>query len=243
MEVQHHPQVEKKNFKEYFLEFLMIFLAVTMGFFAESIRENISDGEHVKQLVRQLIQDLTKDRNMLKKIDSLETEVLAETDTLSHLLQEPAEKTDFKRIQDLTIASYSYFPFYPSLGAINAIKNELRIKQFSNSEIASKIDDYEWRMGVMIKIQDLKSDMIRNFIEPFFRLHFKPVNLDAALDHHPVPDGVIRNLSQNEMEQFSVDLVLIKNMNKDMISFNRQLRGQAQVLSEYAARQFHLENE
>ncbi len=33
MEVHHHPQVEKKNFKEYFLEFLMIFLAVTLGFF------------------------------------------------------------------------------------------------------------------------------------------------------------------------------------------------------------------
>ena len=32
MEVHHHPNVEKKNFKEYFLEFLMIFLAVTLGF-------------------------------------------------------------------------------------------------------------------------------------------------------------------------------------------------------------------
>ena len=40
MEVHHHPNVEKKNFKEYFLEFLMIFLAVTLGFFAENIREN-----------------------------------------------------------------------------------------------------------------------------------------------------------------------------------------------------------
>ena len=33
MEVPHHPDVEKKNFKEYLLEFIMIFLAVTMGFF------------------------------------------------------------------------------------------------------------------------------------------------------------------------------------------------------------------
>jgi hypothetical protein len=33
MEVHYHPNVEKKNFKEYFLGFLMIFLAVTMGFF------------------------------------------------------------------------------------------------------------------------------------------------------------------------------------------------------------------
>jgi len=43
MEVHHHPEVEKKGFKEYLLEGLMIFLAVTMGFIAENIRENISE--------------------------------------------------------------------------------------------------------------------------------------------------------------------------------------------------------
>jgi len=49
MEVHHHPQVEKKGFKEYFLEFLMIFLAVTLGFFAENIREKIT--EHKKATI------------------------------------------------------------------------------------------------------------------------------------------------------------------------------------------------
>ena len=32
MEVHHHPNGEKKNFKEYFFEFVMIFLAATIGF-------------------------------------------------------------------------------------------------------------------------------------------------------------------------------------------------------------------
>jgi hypothetical protein len=54
MEVHHHPEVEKKGFKEYILEGLMIFIAVMMGFFAESIRENITNKEHVKQLTSQL---------------------------------------------------------------------------------------------------------------------------------------------------------------------------------------------
>ena len=51
MEVHHHPQVEKKNFREYFLEFLMIFLAVTMGFL-QRISENIllKPRLHVKTL-------------------------------------------------------------------------------------------------------------------------------------------------------------------------------------------------
>jgi hypothetical protein len=61
MEVHHHPQVEKKNFKEYFLEFLMIFLAVTMGFFAESLREYFGDREKENRYMYSLAQDLKKD--------------------------------------------------------------------------------------------------------------------------------------------------------------------------------------
>src|SRR5436190_24286711 len=61
MEVHHHPNVEKKNFKEYLLEGLMMFLAVTMGFFAENIRENISDREKEKDLMQSLIMDLKED--------------------------------------------------------------------------------------------------------------------------------------------------------------------------------------
>jgi hypothetical protein len=61
MEVHHHPQVEKKNFKDYFLEFLMIFLAVTLGFFAENIREYFSDSQKEKQYIQSLYEDLKVD--------------------------------------------------------------------------------------------------------------------------------------------------------------------------------------
>jgi len=61
MEVHHHPQVEKKRFKEYFLEFLMIFLAVTMGFFAESLREHISENKMREQYIQSLAEDLEAD--------------------------------------------------------------------------------------------------------------------------------------------------------------------------------------
>src|ERR1700704_1737560 len=62
MEVHHHPQVEKKNFKEYFLEFLMIFLAVTMGFFAENIRERIVDNDKEIHYIKSIVEDLNKDK-------------------------------------------------------------------------------------------------------------------------------------------------------------------------------------
>jgi hypothetical protein len=68
MEVHRHPNVEKKNFKEYFLEFLMIFLAVTMGFFAESIRESISDNSKEKEYTVSIIEDMKKDSATLAHV-------------------------------------------------------------------------------------------------------------------------------------------------------------------------------
>lgn len=61
MEVHHHPNVEKKGFKEYILEGLMIFLAVTLGFFAESIREKIADKEKEKDYIAAMIEDAQTD--------------------------------------------------------------------------------------------------------------------------------------------------------------------------------------
>ena len=61
MEVHHHPQIEKKGFKEYFLEFLMIFLAVTMGFFAENLREHIKNTNEINEDIKSVLADLESD--------------------------------------------------------------------------------------------------------------------------------------------------------------------------------------
>jgi hypothetical protein len=61
MEIHHHPQVEKKNFKEYVLEGLMIFLAVTMGFIAENIREHLTDASKENDYIISMIEDAKTD--------------------------------------------------------------------------------------------------------------------------------------------------------------------------------------
>jgi len=71
MEVHHHPQVEKKNFREYLLEGLMIFLAVSMGFFAENIRESISDKNKEHEYINSLVSDLKSDVKMYRFNDSI----------------------------------------------------------------------------------------------------------------------------------------------------------------------------
>lgn len=65
MEVHHHPEVEKKGFKEYLLEGLMIFVAVTMGFFAESIREHLSDHSKEREYIVSIKKDLVADTTNL----------------------------------------------------------------------------------------------------------------------------------------------------------------------------------
>jgi len=77
MEVQHHPDIEKKGLKEYILEGLMIFLAVTMGFFAEGLREHISDKAKETEYVVSLKQDLKHDTaNITNQIHLINVKIM-----------------------------------------------------------------------------------------------------------------------------------------------------------------------
>ncbi len=68
MEVHHHPEVDKKGFKEYLLDGLMIFIAVMMGFFAESISEHITDSSHEKQSIESLAKAVASDTVQLHDV-------------------------------------------------------------------------------------------------------------------------------------------------------------------------------
>jgi hypothetical protein len=94
MEVHHHPNVEKKNFKEYFLEFLMIFLAVTMGFFAESIREHLADNAKEKQYINSMIADLKGDTAGLRDVIDANIKKVSGIDTMTSLLNKPSLTMD-----------------------------------------------------------------------------------------------------------------------------------------------------
>ena len=89
MEVHHHPEVEKKGFKEYILEGLMIFLAVMMGFFAESLRERIADGNREKEFMVSMIEDLKSDTAMLSSNIHFRVHRVQMIDSLVYLLSSP----------------------------------------------------------------------------------------------------------------------------------------------------------
>jgi hypothetical protein len=245
MEVHHHPDLhhEKKPWKEYLLEGLMIFIAVMMGFIAENIRESIDNNEHARQLTSQLARDLKADIIQLDQLDSAEMVIVKANDSLFYLLQQPLAKADTKRIQKLIIDSHNMWPFHPSLGAIGAIKNELHLKQFSNSEIIGYIATYEGHIDLLRTAQDVNLQYQRIYLDPFLRLHFTPANLHVAFNQHPIPNSQMRNLTQEDLTQLSADMVLIRVVSNELIIDNRKLKNDAVELLKYVTKQYHLENE
>ena len=245
MEVQHHPQLDHKPkpWKEYLLEGLMIFIAVMLGFFAENIREDITNNEHVRQLTSQMVQDLKTDTARLDDIIVNEKKILRSNDTLFNLLQEPLEKLDTKNLQKVAINAHGLWPFHPSLGAIVAIKNELHLKQFSNSKIISYIAKYEGNIELLHTVQDITLQYQRNFLDPFLSRHFTPANLNAVFVLKTEPNEKMRNLTQEDLAQLGAEMVLIRINNGELIRDNEELKQDAIDLLEYVTKQYHLSGE
>ena len=245
MEVHHHPNVEKKGFKEYFLEFLMIFLAVTLGFFAENIRENISDKEHVQLLSEQLVNDLKKDTAALNKNISLETLFTRKEDSLFYLLQQPIGKADLKKMQELILDCYnSVTIFTASSGAITEIKNELQLKQLSKSKIMSYITDYELDLSRLQYLENYQQHNEREYIQTFIIAHFTPANMRSGLTsdfNNHVTDAQVRNLTQNDMTQLSVSLEDIEAYDKIFIKGYSKTKETAERLMNYVINEFDLQ--
>ncbi len=244
MEVHHHPQLEHKPkpIKEYLLEGFMIFIAVMMGFIAENIREDITNSEHVRQLTLQLVHELKADTVQLNEIYKEETLIVKYNDTLFNLLQQPVEKADTRRIQKLAANSHSMWLFHPSAGATSAIKNELHLKQFSNSEIINYFTTYERHLELLRTDQDINLQYQRIYLDPFVTQHFTPANLVAAFSDFPVPTAQMRDLTQRDLNQLATDMVLVRIISKALVTDNKRLKNDAVDLLRYVTKQYQLED-
>lgn len=140
----HHPQVERKRFKEYFLEFLMIFLAVTMGFIAENIRENISEKTQSNELARSLYKEIYSDSITIHQRISGRLE---KEDYIKYFVQ-------YVRDSNLINLSPNFYPaftstfistltmiFQPKDGILNQLKNSGALRYFKSSSLQEEIGD------------------------------------------------------------------------------------------------------
>jgi len=178
MEVHHHPQVEKKGFKEYFLEFLMIFLAVTLGFFAENIRENISDRykEHadINSLVKNLTEDSVNIESALQAHQANEMQI----DSLMELIKTGEYKKNQQKLYRMAyqtrgsrIFEYSNttFQLMESSGSLRLIRND-EIRNYIinyNNTINTDIRSLETRVLETEKNQaELQNNLLTDTLYP-----------------------------------------------------------------------------
>ncbi len=144
MEVHHHPEVEKKGFKEYILEGLMIFLAVTMGFFAESLREHISNNEKGHEFIVSLMADLKKDTAGMNAYFIASSDRTADRKLLLTWLEQPikddaAFRAQFYRVAWSTLGT-NHMSFSDRI--ISQLKNSDNFRLITNRRIADAIMEY-----------------------------------------------------------------------------------------------------
>lgn len=150
MEVHHHPNVEKKKFKEYFLEFLMIFLAVSMGFFAESLREHMGDkakeNEYMSSLVAELKYDTAEYNKVLRKIFYLRP-------LLDSLFMNVRDAKRFNYILQgrwNTPINETRLPYMPTLPTIQQLKSSGNLRLIGSKPVLKKMLEYEtFVQGIM----------------------------------------------------------------------------------------------
>src|SRR5579862_6605297 len=198
MEVHHHPNMEKKTFKEYFLEFLMIFLAVTMGFFAESIREHLADSSKEKQYINSMIADLKGDTTGLREIIDANIKKVSGIDTLTSLLNKPSLTLDEEK--KLYVLNSRYVSNVARMdwndGTIRQLLTSGNLRLMSEQGISDTIMNYYGPHKDLAtgQAEILYESVKRTFFgaEVIFDRNFTRqfMNKDSSFSRKPMPDTV-----------------------------------------------------
>jgi hypothetical protein len=170
MEVHHHPDVEKKGFKEYLLEGLMIFLAVFMGFIAENIREDYTEHKKAEAFAATMISDLKEDTAQLKDYIAYYNLARMNVDTLMKLLS----TSNVKNIPSGKLYLYGLWGgakhFFTPNDATYAQMKSTGSLQFFESKVAREAAEYdqlcrhmqsfdESDKGIYVEVRKLRSQI------------------------------------------------------------------------------------
>ena len=144
MEVHHHPEVEKKGFKEYILEGLMIFLAVTMGFFAESLREHINEHNRAKDFAVSLYADLKADTAEMHDYLRYHKIAVANVDTLMQMVANNDPKDlPSGRLYWFGLWGGAFRVFIPHDATLTEMKSSGSLRFFADLVFNSKLQQYD----------------------------------------------------------------------------------------------------
>src|ERR1022692_943251 len=162
MEVHHHPNVEKKNFKEYFLEFLMIFLAVTMGFIAENIREHFTERKSAHQYLESYRNDLLQNEKQLANYYRIYTGRLPVYDSIVSIFYEKNENKELAVLSRLLLEEQVNVVITINTPTYQQLISSGSMRYIDNRELKDSIANYQDKLNFLFNYNDRLISTLNN---------------------------------------------------------------------------------
>ena len=264
MEVHHHPNVEKKNFKEYFLEFTMIFLAVTLGFIAENVRESISDKSKEKEYIASIKKDLAEDTSALNIWIPTLFKRVNDFDTLISLLQVQGVNPYGSDLYYYARLSTRSRIFSANNNTITELKNSGNFRLITNKKIIDRLTNFQKIIDSyvnLVAVDNKESEMLYPLLGSLFdaTVFNKMIKADAKARAFSVDsvtaslalENLIKPPGNPQLRPHNEDAVnqLIFDLHERKSSFVGEIRlllfqkQNATVLIQSINKEYHLKDE
>ncbi|WP_426671302.1 hypothetical protein ACPPVU_08705 [Mucilaginibacter sp. McL0603] len=232
MEVHHHPEVEKKGFKEYLLEGLMIFLAVLMGFIAENIRENISEHKRAAEFAHLYYGDIKKDTAQLQAAMRFNRHKIAAIDSVIPLMHQPESAYSDTILMLKGRVSSIVLPFQPSSGNYEQLKSSGAIKEFKPKMVAL-MNEYDLQVKQVVRREDISQQFITQQLMPFIIDHGNMENSYDIMTTGKIQHGSYMGWTPEFKKKYLNMIVFIKILSvRSMQEYEHLLLESNKVLKE-----------
>ncbi|HZX59174.1 MAG TPA: hypothetical protein VFE54_10620 [Mucilaginibacter sp.] len=243
MEVHHHPEVEKKGFKEYLLEGLMIFLAVLMGFIAENIREGISERKRTAEFAQSYYESIKKDTALLHAAIRFSGHKIAACDSSVAMLHLPVGQQKDTVLYREVVSGTNVFPFHSSSGSYDQIKSSGSLR-FFKQKLARLMNEYDLQAREVVNREDID---LRFITDKYIPLTIHMVNIEAAYDfrfgNKTTHELYFTDRSIAATREWINHIMIVKLLRmRSMQEYNKLLEVSGRVLAELK-QEYNLEDE
>ena len=246
MEVHHHPNVEKKSFKEYFLEFLMIFLAVTMGFFAESYREYLNEHSREKEYIHSLIADLKSDQQVLEQHILHVKSGISMMDSMITILDTPAIISNHTgELYYLARLAPRLYPLSTNNRTFEQLKNSGNFRLIGDLGISNKIMTYYEKFPLISLLESINETEFTEYkkvaakiFDPSIFIKTEGTNNEIKRISNNPP---LRTTDNELFQELSVFAVYMHGTKKGILGADEEIKTAGSELIEYLQKEYHLE--
>jgi hypothetical protein len=167
MEVHHHPNVEKKSFKEYLLEGLMIFLAVTLGFFAENIREHYTEKKNTKEYLETYGDELLQQQSQFNAYKKVCQNKVIVCDSIKMIFFNHEENKKINVLERLLVPGIKLISISFNTSSYDQIVNSGALRYINNIDLRDSMAAYK---GLIENTKDYNAHIIQSIINNIFEL-------------------------------------------------------------------------